>query len=299
MSVLTDIWRQMVQRRLWPVAVLLIAALVAVPLLLAKDPEPTVEAAAPAPANAAPEAVELADSIVTATTTSSRSPGRDVLGKERDIFKSTAKQPKAEKSQDTEPSAPGDAEQPADTGGSSDGGSGGGTADPQPAPGPAPTTPAEPAPKPKVYPQHSLKVRFSGTEGGAKGYLPPDTALPSTANPLLVYVGLLEDEKTAVFLVDSTIQAVGDGECHPTPESCETVRMQEGDTMFFDVVDPGTGESGEQYQLDLLDIYKKKGARSSKARRTAAFASAASTAGPATAALGQVGPSLLSLGRTG
>ena len=53
MSVLTDIWRQLVQRRLWPVAVLLIAALVAVPLLLAKDPEPTVEAAAPAPANAA------------------------------------------------------------------------------------------------------------------------------------------------------------------------------------------------------------------------------------------------------
>ena len=75
--------------------------------------------------------------------------------------------------------------------------------------------------------------------------------------------------------------------------------MQEGDTMFFDVVDPGSGESGAQYQLDLLDIYKKKGARSSKARRTAAFASAASTAGPATAALGQVGPSLLSLGRTG
>ena len=297
MSVLTDIWRQMVRRRLWPVAVLLIAALAAVPLLLAKDPEPTVEAAAPAPANAAPEEVDFSESIVTATTTSSRSPGRDVLGKERDIFKSTAKKPKAEKSQDTETPAPDGADTPADTGGSS---GGGGATDPQPAPAPDPTTPAEPAPKPKpTYPQHSLKVRFSGAEDGAKGYLPRDTALPSTANPLLVYVGLLEDEKTAVFLVDSTVQAVGDGECHPTPESCETVRMQEGDTMFFDVVDPATGTTGEQYQLDLLDIYKKKGARGSKARRTAALASAASMAGPATAAVGQVGSSLLSLGRTG
>ena len=40
MSLITDTWHQLVQRRLLPVAVLLLAALVAVPLLLAKDPEP-------------------------------------------------------------------------------------------------------------------------------------------------------------------------------------------------------------------------------------------------------------------
>ena len=38
MNVVTTIWRQLVRRRLWPVAVLLLAALVAVPVLLAREP---------------------------------------------------------------------------------------------------------------------------------------------------------------------------------------------------------------------------------------------------------------------
>ena len=40
MSSVQNVWRQLVQRRLWPVAVLLLAGLVAIPVLLAKDPEP-------------------------------------------------------------------------------------------------------------------------------------------------------------------------------------------------------------------------------------------------------------------
>ena len=40
MSVLNDTWRFLVQRRLWPVAILLVAAAAAVPMLLAKDPPP-------------------------------------------------------------------------------------------------------------------------------------------------------------------------------------------------------------------------------------------------------------------
>ena len=40
MSVINDTWRFLVQRRLWPVAILLVAAAVAVPMLLAKDPAP-------------------------------------------------------------------------------------------------------------------------------------------------------------------------------------------------------------------------------------------------------------------
>ena len=40
MSVLNDTWRFLVQRRLWPVAILLIAAAAAVPMLLAEEPAP-------------------------------------------------------------------------------------------------------------------------------------------------------------------------------------------------------------------------------------------------------------------
>ena len=35
MSVLNDTWRYLVQRKLWPLAVLLLAALVAVPMVMA------------------------------------------------------------------------------------------------------------------------------------------------------------------------------------------------------------------------------------------------------------------------
>ena len=38
MSVIKDTWRFLVQRKLWPVAILLIAAAVAVPKLLAQEP---------------------------------------------------------------------------------------------------------------------------------------------------------------------------------------------------------------------------------------------------------------------
>ena len=47
MSSVQNVWRQLVQRRLWPVAVLLLAGLAAVPVLMAKDPEPV--AATPQP----------------------------------------------------------------------------------------------------------------------------------------------------------------------------------------------------------------------------------------------------------
>ena len=40
MNVITDTLRGLVRRKLWPVALLLVGALVAVPLMLAKDPEP-------------------------------------------------------------------------------------------------------------------------------------------------------------------------------------------------------------------------------------------------------------------
>ena len=40
MSILNDTWRFLVQRRLWPVAILLVAAAVAVPMLLSEEPAP-------------------------------------------------------------------------------------------------------------------------------------------------------------------------------------------------------------------------------------------------------------------
>ena len=84
MSALTNVWRQLVQRRLWPVAILLIAALAAVPLALAKEPDP----AAPAPAVAAAdgESALAVQPIVAQATASERDKRRKVLGAAKNPF---------------------------------------------------------------------------------------------------------------------------------------------------------------------------------------------------------------------
>ena len=86
MSVINDTWRFLVQRRLWPVAILLIAAAVAVPMLLSEEPA----APAPAPAVAVKsdkEAVLATEPIVAQAGDGDRSGRRQVLGSRKDPFK--------------------------------------------------------------------------------------------------------------------------------------------------------------------------------------------------------------------
>ena len=87
MSILTSTWHELVRRKLLPVAILLLAALVAVPFLLAKDPEPASpvpaadDASAPATASAA-----TADPVVTLVQDGERSERRRVLGVRKNPF---------------------------------------------------------------------------------------------------------------------------------------------------------------------------------------------------------------------
>jgi len=287
MSAITDIWRQLVRRRLWPVALLLVAALAAVPVVLAKDPAPAPPAPAPAPAANATsaKAALTTEPIVSLAGPETPADDRVPLGKRHDIFKPTKQAPKVKKPEastaDTSAGTPPAGGDPVS--------SGGGITVPVPPVPPAP--PAGDSEPPKTYPLYSLLVRFSGGEDSGKGYLPRMTALPSQDQPLIIYLGLLDDRKTAVFLLDSTVQAIGDGECHPTPENCETVRMQEGDTMFFDVVDENGEPSGDQFQLDLLKINKTQTADAAKAAKSARLAKvskAATLKGAAGAGIGGV-----------
>lgn len=271
MSFLTDIWRQLVRRRLWPVALLLVAALVAVPMFLAQDPEPAVDTAAPAPAPAVNS--ELAEApIVTAAADDTSKAGRKPLGKSHDIFKSTVKPPKAAKVTKVEPKAKDEADTPEPATETPASGGGGGTT--------TPATPVDPtpAPKPKTYPLNSLTVRF-GSHGSMKqSNVTRDEALPSTSQPLLIFLGLSKDRGTASFLLAAGAVAQGDGECHPTPESCETIRLDAGETEFIDVVD-ATGAVTGQYQLDLLKIHAKAKRSAARSAGTTKLAKVSSLSG--------------------
>jgi hypothetical protein len=96
--------------------------------------------------------------------------------------------------------------------------------------------------------------------------LPRLAALPSTDEPLLVYLGVTKDKDTAVFLVDSGVKAQGDGRCKPNPSTCETIHLSKGETEFFDVTD-ADGNVVAQYQLDLVDIKRKRATAAAAARQ--------------------------------
>lgn len=268
MSPVQNVLRQLVQRRLWPVAILLVAALAAVPTMLAKDPEPP--AAAPPPAADTGNGELARQPIVALAEAESAAKRRKVLGSSKNPFR--VEKPKQDKPtgdvpQDQPKESPSGAtpppsdSAPADTGGAD-----------QPAPVEEPGQP-ETEPK-KTYPANSLIVRFSVEDKAAKGVLERRSALPSADTPLLIYLGLKDDGKTAVFMLDSSLKAIGDGECDPSPEICETLKLREGETVFFDVVDE-SGAVGAQFQLDLVKINAKR----AKAARSAKVATVASGLG--------------------
>jgi hypothetical protein len=258
MNVLTTTWRQLVRSRLWPVALLLVAALAAIPFLLGRDPEPVPAPPAPTGESTAKVSDSLAAPVIDSATPEDRARRRRVLGARKDPFmpeglkhpqKHKKKAVTVARTQTTVTTV-----KPSST--------------PAPAPAPVASSPSFPTapivttpPKPKkTYAKGSLIVRFGDAAGGSLdklvvkklGALPKETTGEET--PLLVYTGLTKNKKKAIFLVDESLDPTGDGTCRPHASSCETVELARGDTEFFDVVDPETGEVTAQYELDLIDI---------------------------------------------
>jgi hypothetical protein len=261
MSFVTDTWRQLVRRRLWPVALLLLAALAAVPFLLAKDPEPAAVPAVPTGAAAAGSTTLAKDSgdpivSVAAAAGAEGSPRRRVLGSNKDPFEPAPAKKVKKASVTADSTATPDATQaPSSTGGGSSASGGSSTPSTGTTTSPVATPTPTPAPKKKTYPLYSLTVRFGDSSNGnpTRSHVTRLDALPDSDNPLLVYLGVKDGGKAAVFMLDSSVTPQGDGECEPSPATCETLILREGETEFFDVLD-AEGESSAQFQLDLVDI---------------------------------------------
>jgi len=305
MSVITDTWRQLVRRRLWPVAALLVAALAAVPFLLAKDPEPAPVASPASGGSATGTGVLATEPIVALAAPEDRAERRRVLGARHDIFtptkkaaKATAKAAKAdgataasagaEAAVSTDTSGAGASPSPSagaspSAGGSAGGSNGGSTgtgtgstgtetpaATPTPEPAPAPATP-EP-----TWPANSLTVRFGDAAADSleKSTLERLSPLPSADEPVVIYLGLADEGTTAVFLLGDGVQPTGDGVCLPEPTSCETLALKAGETEFLDVMGEDGTTPGAQYELDVVAIHPAKTATGA----TAAAAKAAKTA---------------------
>ena len=256
MNAIKDIWRQLVRRRLWPLAVLLIVAAAAVPMLLSKAPE-TIPASAVAKLEADDNATTFV-SVAPEGETESTATRRRVLGAPKDPFEPQAL-PKAKKKKQpakAETSAGKDAPQ-TETSDSA-------TPDAPTASAPVIPTPTA-TPKP-TYPLNSIKVRFGKVEETATDLTAKTverlSVLPDDEHPVLVYTGVEDGGKVAIFELTGTIVAEGDGACEPTPEDCQLLKLRAGETEFITVAETGEETDG-QYQLDVVKIHSKAAGASS------------------------------------
>jgi hypothetical protein len=267
MTQITDVWQALVRRRLWPVAVLLLGALVAVPMLLAKDPEP-----APAPqASSLPAGLTKGAGAETAKPVVSLADEgaarrRRVLGARKDPFQpAPVPRVKTTAPASADSSAGDPAPAPTAGGGSAAPGSSG-------SPLTGGTTPVTPAKK-KTFPADSLTVRFSA-DGAESDKFVLETLQPlprSTdtvdSTPFLVYLGLVKGGKEAKFLVDASVTAQGDGRCESpsgNPDDCTTLYLRAGETEFLDIMGPDGTTPTAQYQFDLVSIHASKRAKAAK-----------------------------------
>jgi hypothetical protein len=265
MNVILDPLKALWQRKLWPVAVLLVAALVAVPKVLAKNPEVT-----PTPANAQAAKAEagLPATYVAAAQDSAEPTRRRVLGESKDPFtpaglSKAAKAARAKvkaKAAKEAAKAKAEAAKAASNATSTDSGSSAG-GDTGSGAGPGTTTTAPPAgeaPKTTTYPLYSIKVRFGRVDGERTAKtVARMKVLPNTDSPLLVYRGVEDGGKVAVFELTGSVTALGDGKCEPSPQDCQILKLKAGETEFLTVSDTGA-ETDAQYQLDLDRINVKQ-----------------------------------------
>jgi hypothetical protein len=250
--------RDLVERRLWPVALLLVAAAVAVPVYLGRSKDDGGSDAG-LPAATAQVGAKASKAAVKLDESANESDG---AGRVHNPFKQKHV-PKADKAATDAPTAGAGAKSggstPTDTstsggsapsgGGSTGaGGSGGGTT--------PPATTDDSTPKVDVT-KVSLHL---GPLGQLKTY--KDVArlapLPSAGNPLFVFTGVLKDGKTVVLLPNSTVQIgeESDVSCKPSNKSCQKLELGPDDTVFFKLAGDG---SGTEYQLDVVSVHLKKG----------------------------------------
>jgi hypothetical protein len=266
MSLITEPFRALIRKKLWPVALLLVAALVAVPVLLAKEPEAPIASAQPA----TKKEEGMPATFVSVDEDGDVTERRRVLGVSKDPFapaeldkktKAALKKAKAkEKAQEEGSKSGADAESDSKDGGAS-GGGGGTTTEPPVSDAPAPA---------KTYPLYSIKVRFGPVDATQKAKTVERLAvLPNADAPVLVYRGVEEGGKIAVFELTGSVTAEGDGGCDPSPEDCQVLRLREGETEFITVNDTGT-ETDAQYQLEVVKIHTSKTASKSELTKTSA-----------------------------
>jgi hypothetical protein len=275
---LLDLWHDLREKRLAPVAAVLLLGLIAVPVLLAKPAEDP----GPAPVVAAPK---KADNEALAALTKVKL-GEDATGKGSTLGVFDPDNPfsppkGAIKKETTGVTSGGPGDTPGTPGGSTgsggdtstDGGSLGGGGGGVTSPGTGVTIPGTGGggggdTTTTVY-KYVVDLTFAanGRTRHIKGMEKLDM-LPSDSSPLLIFMGVTAKGADAVFLVDSTLEAAGEGRCKPSESECAFAYIGAGSEYVF------TEEDGDTYTIKIDEIRKVKVGASAKSSAKGAKAHA-------------------------
>ena len=253
---LLDIWHDLREKRLWPIAVALVAATVAVPVLLVKPAEvPPADTAPPAAKPAALPTVSSDPAIVDtsaldtfdikdpfgsqADTTAGSTPGADAAGTGSGAGGGGGGEAG---SSDAGSDAGGSGDAAGSAGGGGGGSAGGGGGD-----GSGGGT---------RYFTYTVDVRF-GPRGDRKAYKGMSTLdlLPNDQNPIVSFMGMRDNAKTAVFfIVDPSFEADGEGECAPSEDDCRFIYLGVDDDKDEETLSAADGNLEYELQLDRINI---------------------------------------------
>lgn len=249
---LLDLWLDLREKRLAPLAIILLGAIVAVPIVLAnseKDTPPPPTQTTATTASAAPVVSSGADQGPTESKLQTFNP--------RDPFEPTGGS--AASTTTTGGTTGGTTGSTTTTPESSGGGGGGGTT------GSAPTTDTGTGTttgtngtgnttgetRTTLF-TYTVDVRFG--EGGDVALFKAVNRLdliPNADNPKVVFLGVTTTGKTAVFLVDANIGVDTSGKCRPSPDECSFLYLRPDPDHDEAVL---TDADGTVFHLRLLDI---------------------------------------------
>ena len=265
-----DLWHDLREKRLWPVAVGLLVAVIAVPLLLLDDspkkgsaPTPAAAGAAPAGTPGSPQPADLAaaeDVNSDLGQFDSKDPfeGGGGSGDDEESSGSSA-------SGGTVENIPGSSSSSSSGGGGSTSiGTGGDSGDTLAPGGETKTVPEgeEKTTEEKQTEEKSTPVTpFSYTvdiDFGRAGKthlrrdVTPLTLLPDKKRPLLVFMGITSSRKTAMFKVEGAVASLkGEGICLPSRKECNFLYLRSDEDHNVQFL---TDTSGRRYTLKLHDI---------------------------------------------
>jgi hypothetical protein len=253
---LLDLWMDLREKRLAWLAVVLLVAIIAVPIVLANDQASPPETTQPTTTTAA-----AATPVVVSSDQASTTNSKLQVFSPRDPFEPTSSAGTGTSTTSTgtttTPSSSGTSTGTSTTPSSSSGG-GGATNGTQPSSGTGTngtgtngTGNTTPETKTTLF-TYTVDLRF-GEGGDMKAYKNVQRLdlIPNSNNPKIVFLGVTTTGKTGVFLVDSNIGVDTGGKCQPSSDECTFLYLRPDDKHDEAVL---TDSDGTVYHVRLLKI---------------------------------------------